>query len=306
MNIHVGSGFHPWDTLNSSNRGNSYSNRLAGSGFFDIPYDFATSGVYFANNTNQMGNYYQTSTTYASSTSYQLDLNIFRSGIDPNFAVISFRHPTISSLKLRDNTFTTFFVHNFTTSVWDLEHLFLGGLTEIIPYPAEDSYVNLEFRTHIIGETFFSGGSRYPSKRCAEFGYSTFTGTYANNLISTYYTSVNAPLNSFPYSNACIYTRNNAITSNRGNNSYNTQYLSSSTNFNAVIRGIPLNPNIIPCPYYIPDDFVLIDFDYATPSTNIQQGDTVTISESEVYTVITGSYNQNTRTRGILFCARTV
>jgi len=63
---------------------------------------------------------------------------------------------------------------------------------------------------------------------------------------------------------------------------------------------------MVPCPYYIPDDFVLIDFDYATPSTNIQQGDTITISGSEVYTVITGSYNQTTRTRGILFCARTV
>ena len=50
----------------------------------------------------------------------------------------------------------------------------------------------------------------------------------------------------------------------------------------------------------------IIDFDYASPSANIQQGDTVTISGSEVYTVIQGSYDQTTRTRGILFCARTV
>ena len=39
---------------------------------------------------------------------------------------------------------------------------------------------------------------------------------------------------------------------------------------------------------------------------NIQQYDTVTISGSEVYTVIDGAYNQTTRTRGILLCARTV
>ena len=56
---------------------------------------------------------------------------------------------------------------------------------------------------------------------------------------------------------------------------------------------------------WLPDDFVFIDFNYGTPNANIQQGDTVTVSGSEIYTVITGSYNQTTRTRGILFCART-
>ena len=82
--------------------------------------------------------------------------------------------------------------------------------------------------------------------------------------------------------------------------------MDSSSNFNAVIKQIPINAQFIPVPYYIPDDFVLIDFDYALPLANIQQGDTITISGSEVYTVITGSYNQTTRTRGILFCARTI
>ena len=57
---------------------------------------------------------------------------------------------------------------------------------------------------------------------------------------------------------------------------------------------------------YLPDDFVLINFDHASPSQNIQQNDTITITEgSEVYTVIDGAYNQTNRTRGVLFCART-
>ena len=76
-------------------------------------------------------------------------------------------------------------------------------------------------------------------------------------------------------------------------------------NHNAVIKGIPLSSHMVPCPYYLPDDFVLIQFDHASPSQNIQQNDTVTISGSEVYTVIDGAYNQTNRTRGILFCART-
>ena len=55
----------------------------------------------------------------------------------------------------------------------------------------------------------------------------------------------------------------------------------------------------------MPDDFVLIDFHHDAPAANIQQYDTVTISGSEVYTVIQGSYDQTSSTDGILFCART-
>ena len=79
----------------------------------------------------------------------------------------------------------------------------------------------------------------------------------------------------------------------------------STTDFNAVIKGIPLQAKWLPMPYFIPDDFVFIDFNYGTPNANIQQGDTVQVSGSEIYTVITGSYNQTSRTRGIVFCART-
>ena len=79
-----------------------------------------------------------------------------------------------------------------------------------------------------------------------------------------------------------------------------------SLNYNAVIKGIPLSSMLVPCPFYLPDDFVLINFDHASPGQNIQQNDTITISEgSEVYTVIDGAYNQTTRTRGILLAART-
>ena len=56
----------------------------------------------------------------------------------------------------------------------------------------------------------------------------------------------------------------------------------------------------------MPDDFVVIDFNIPISAQEIKQGDTITLSGSEVYTVITGSYNQSNETAGILFCARTV
>ena len=80
---------------------------------------------------------------------------------------------------------------------------------------------------------------------------------------------------------------------------------SSNPAMEAVIKGIPMQAKWLPMPYLVPDDFGFNDFNYGTPSANIQQGDTITVSGGEIYTVITGSYNQTSRTRGILFCART-
>ena len=107
-----------------------------------------------------------------------------------------------------------------------------------------------------------------------------------------------------------MYVRNNAtndpdVNRSIGGYSGTSDVLPNSTNYNAVVKGIPLGANFIPVPYYMPDDFVLIDFNHNAPSANIQQYDTVTISGSEVYTVIQGSYDQSGSTAGILFCART-
>lgn len=306
--FHVGSGFHPSDNSNPYvNRGKGYSNRFAGNSNFDLPYTPVVSNYNFDRTTNTW--YYATQTatngeTIANSTSYQLDLNIYRSAVDSKFAVFSYKHPTLSSTKLRDNTYLTFIPHNHTSALWDYNNVFLSGLTVIIPNN-NDSTPYLEFRTYTAGE-YIAYASQAPSKRAAEFGYTPYDNNYSTPYKSTYYRSTSCPQTATQY-DANIYMRSNATTSNRGNGGENnTEFLPSATNFNAVIKGIPINTHLIPTPFYIPDDFVLIDFDYATPSANIQQGDTVTISGSEVYTVITGSYNQTTRTRGILFCARTV
>jgi len=309
--FHVGSGFHPWDGQNTSDRGNGYPNRFAGNIDFEFSYTPVQSSSYFDKNQNRWGYNSQTTTsgeTIAASRSYQLDLNVYKSGIDPKFAVLSYKHPTLSSTKLRDNTYLTFIFHNYTSAIWDYNDVFQSGLTFIIPFYSDNS-PTLEFRTYVAGENYTYYGSS-PSNRAAEFGYCPFDGNYATTYKSTFYRSTSYPQTTNAY-DANIYLRNNATTSNRGGGGYwdGTNYannLPSSSNFNAVIKGIPIGANLIPVPYYLPDDFVLIDFDYGVPSANIQQGDTITISGGEVYTVITGSYNQATRTRGILFCARTV
>ncbi len=306
LRFHVGSAFHPYDASNYYvNKSNNYPNRLAGNPYFDTP--TTPVGSYFIRNSDNMGYINQaTAITYATTTSYQLDLNIFRSGIDPKFSVFSYKQPTLSSTKLRDNTYGTFILHNFISNLWDYDNLFLSGFTEIIPSTNEGD-PNLTFRTWLAGE-FSNYYGDYPSKRAAEFGYIQHLQGAQYGDMTAYKDTIYRP-NSYPYAgsntSSSIYLRNSTSDRAGGGDNF-TETLTSSVNFNAVIKGIPINALLIPCPYYIPDDFVLIDFDYSTPSSNIQQGDTITISGSEVYTVITGSYNQTTRTRGILFCARAV
>ena len=307
--------------------GTGYNRRFAGTRYLDKnDYDiFDTTGSQFDSNFYRTTQTSEDNTNYelrtGGNTQYQLDLNIYRSSLDPNFAVFSFRAPSLPATHISGNTFGTFIFHNFTTDVWDLDNVFLGGLTQIrgegngnttFPYIETISYLFGSTR-----QTFNNSATADVAKRTAEYGYSAsnYDDSDGISVESTAYSRNQYFPNSYPYvSNTFqprIYYRNsnNAIRTKGGANNLNGNYsISSDADYNPVIKGIPLSANFVPSPYYMPDDFVLIDFDFGTPTANIQQGDTVTISGSEVYTVIEGSYNNTnaSRTRGILFCARTV
>jgi len=319
MEMCVGSGFMPYKSPDNANRNNETGNgpRFEGSNLLDYPFQPpATNIVFRSENSSQGDSYYgcwghnnQGRETIASSRSYQLDLNVFRSGLDPKFVVWSYRQPTLSSTKLRDNTFLTYILHNYTGDLWDLDDQFLGGVTTISP-AATDSDAHLSFKTYPAG-TIRKLYNQQPSKRSAEAGYMSwdFSGqTPTNGVMETRYKSTNnqgIPSGLYPG----MYVRNNTQDNpniNRSDGGYaGMDVLPNSTNYNAVVKGIPLQAAFLPVPYYMPDDFVLIDFHHDAPSANIQQYDTVTISGSEVYTVIQGSYDQTGSTDGILFCART-
>ena len=246
---------------------------------------------------------------------YSLDLISYQSSSDPNFVVYSFKQPNLSSTKLRENTFMTWFVHDYTSpGLFDYDELFLGGVTVIYP-TTSDTSASIKFRSFFGGQHNYYHNTGF-SKRNAEFGflpvmtsesYKTGRGT---DYVDTDYGSTSLDTQYGSSSNVHIYTRSNLSHTWRSvggdvSNDYAQTRLPDSTNFNAVIKGIPLSAKVAPVPYYLPNDFAMIDFDVATPAANIQQGDTITVSATEIYTVIQGSYDQTDRTRGILFCART-
>ena len=229
--------------------------------------------------------------TVASSNNFQLDLNVFRSGIDTNFCVMSYRQPTKSSTKLRDNTYLTFIPHNFTTPVWDLDYVCLGGISIIEPNTNESQSCTLTIDTIPLGSASYP----YYNDRIAEAAYD-----WKNDGIDAKYTSnlaYGSP-DTYTYAyNPRLYNRDANYNTNSQTGYGATHTIDPAANYNAVVKGVPLNAMMVPSPYNMPEDFGLIDFVYDAPSVNIQQGDTITISGTEVWTVIHGVYNQTTKTR---------
>ena len=247
-----------------------------------------------------------------------MDLITYQSGIDPNCVVFSFKQPNLSSTSITDNTFSTFILHHYNSTLWDYDHVMLVGFTEIVARsPDDNTSGSLMMRSWLSGCNDDASNRRNPSQRSAEIPFTLQDGALEDDqndaeiYVETNYMSPIANpqrTRDSKHDHIRLYTR---ITDDdvlspvlTGSQRYNGT-APSTMDFNAVVKGIPLNATLAPVPYYLPDDFAMISFKIQTPGANIQQGDTITVSASEVYTVITGSYNQESYTSGVLFCART-
>ena len=321
-------------TTSSDIAGDLYDRRFKGDLHFDMPYSpngdislndsTSSSSPVITYGTMCYDSHGMRIADYNANNNYSLDLITYQSGIDPNFVVFSFKQPNLSSTQLRDNSFMTWFIHDYTSpGLFDYNDLFLGGVTLIAG--ASDGTTDLD-TPYIRFRSYFAGQHRDLqnddfSKRSAECGFLPFKQTSINGYpegtpyFDTIYGTTSLETKSGNNDHVNLYYRSNLShikrstggdTEFKNNNQYYTvKRLPDTTNFNAVIKGLPLQVKIAPVPYYLPNDFAMIDFDVSTPQANIQQGDTITVSGTEVYTIITGSYNQTGRTRGILFCART-
>ena len=302
--ITSGTSFMPYDNNTFGNKGHNYANSFRGVEDFELSYEPGSAYHNYTNSTYQTQND-QTFFEFASSDTYALELNIFRSGIDTDFAIFSFRQPDLPASSIDGNTFGAFFLHKFNHSLFDFDHMCLMSMTYMDP---DYRYMN---QAYFEMNTTFGGG---PSNVGNYMARSALAGWQTGNNANSCDKEVRDKIfgNTYPSEITAnerrhYYRNNDRTVSFRGDPHFSdyTQKMPDSLNFNAVIKGIPLTSQFVPCPFYLPDDFVLIQFDNAQPGQNIQQFDTVTISGSEVYTVINGAYNQTTRTRGILLCART-
>lgn len=286
----VGSSFQPATTENSANLGWGAATAYRGCPQLDT----VSISSSIANQPFALS-YQQTPGRAAySNNSFDLDIITYTSQLDPDFTVIQFRQPTLSSITLADNTFATFSLNKYNTPLWDLDYVFQGGLLTFTP--DFSGVVGVELN-------YIASGYAPPEnmKRMAEYGFSRYQSSSPS--FTDYYFSNIESVSTGDQSAMRTYSRNSVDDTGLGNGP--SSQISSSANFHAAIKGIPLSNKVSPCPYYLPEEFVLIDFVTPGPQ-NIQPGDTVTKSASEIYTIITGGYrNDGVNTWGMLFACRT-
>ena len=305
-----GSSFHPEDSNDTADDKHGNGNSFRGDSYLDFggmsaSNDFQDSQFRTNDqdgpNTNRMDQI-----TVSGGTDKALNLNTYKSALDTKFVVFSYNQPTRSSTSISDNSYSTFFLHNFTSSLWDYDYLYLGGFTQIKAESSgsSTSYPRLTFKTY--------WGNNGQGKRAAMWGYGC---NNLANFVEDDHLSAFTENHTSNYHDTAYYVRTEntsgggyGYNTNRNRTQLGVSSLNSAVYYNAVIKGVPLNAKLAPAPYYIPDDFVIINFEFHTTDTNFQQGDTITVDGTEVYTIITASYDFQTdlgMTRGIAFCGRT-
>lgn len=214
--------------------------------------------------------------TVASSSFVPHKLRVRQSGIDNNFATFSFFEG--------NNNKNPFFLSKYNTAAqpWDLNDVFLGGVTEIFQTPLfNTSDAGILFRTRL-----------NTPKRMAETGYGNYNIAVAGGYTNTYFRSTTgnrisgAPVGA--YDDIALYSRQTGDIQT----SLTTQY--------PVYTSLPVNPHFMPVPYFLPDDFVIVEL----PWLNASIADTITISPTEIYTIVQVATNQSTFT-SLAFAART-
>lgn len=214
--------------------------------------------------------------TVSSSSFVPHTLRVRQSGIDTNFATFAFFEG--------NNNKNPFFLskYNTTAQPWDLDDYFLGGVTEIFQAPIFNvSDVGILFRTRL-----------NTPKRMAETGYGNYNIAAGAAYTNTYFrTTTGNRLQGAPvaaYDDVALYSRQ-----------FGDIQTSITTTY-PVYTTLPVNPHFMPVPYYLPDDFVLIEL----PWLNANIRDTITISPTEIYTVVQVATNQLTFT-SLVLAART-
>ena len=255
---------------------------------------------------------------------------------DSNFAIISF-------VGYQSNTpilYDSFILHKGTTfgnpnPGVDMDHLMVSGVTAIAkPYEQSSYYhTNININTYV---PHYSAGNANYSTSAGYSGYATvpapqsgmtvtrnylygymrdayqrrriFSDNYGQNIFDT--TSNYDPANAYnTYTYNLIYHRD--VTYERI-----PETEANFIDFYKPISGIPICQAFIPCPYYMPDDFVFIQVSSTPNAVEYRVGDTVTVSGNEKYSIVVPSYKQNingitnpsdsdaTHTAALLLCVR--
>jgi len=244
-------------------------------------------------------------------TAYPLEIRVYRAQApqDTNFAVIQFCQ-TINNIVQPYGAFTIYKGATFGSNVWDFDYVFNGSLMK---YDTDTRSIKLVHTSAHPTYGYYSSDqgtneepvSQNSIAREAFYGYLRDPESPDVYTYSEYKCNIETDSNNDH--DMYLYYRNNAY------DQYNGNSIASEANYYKPFKGLPINERMVPCPYYLPDDFVMLQVSTTPGLTQFRTGDTVTIGGTETYEIIRGSYQtqqngldgvDNNSTIGMLFLAR--
>ncbi len=252
---------------------------------------------------------------------------------DSNFAIISF-------VGYQSNTpilYDSIILHKGTTygnpnPGIDLAHFHMAGITKITPYNSASYHdASIDIETYMPGfYATYSGWSNNASSYagCATVPIGTSGMPMTRNYLYGYLRDAHQKKMTWAdnYGQSIFDTTGSGGSSNRSYYQWASIYHrdvtfegipeteSNQIDFYKPISGIPICSKFIPCPYYMPDDFVFIQSSTTPNAVDYRVGDTVTVSGNEKYSVVVPSTRQNinglsdpngsTHTASLMLCVR--
>ena len=278
--------------------------------------DYQEDRQYIGRDKDQTSNY--VILRYGNSNSpsgYPLKIIIYRDNADPDFAMIQFCQVQNSKLE-QYATFSISRGNQHGSGIYDLDYVYQDTILYLSSSPSRAIRFYYTPTTYQYTQQSTTGGgvgepgNKNSVTRAASYGYMRQSMIGANNTYKMYTDYDNNIGTWNTYGNDVVtYYRNSNYDKHDGNS------VSSSANYYKPMKGIPVSNSIMPVPYYLPDDFVLLQVATTPDAVDFKPGDTVTITAGvEEYEIIYASYEiQQTgldgtpsgSTIGMLFMART-
>lgn len=309
--FNCGSGYR-WMNLNGTKETNASSNAgrftgQTGLDRMDNSYDYPI-------NVSSVTYWNIPQVTYCSSstpTAYPLEIRVYRAQApqDTNFAIIQFCQ-TINNIVQPYGAFTIYKGATFGSNVWDFDYVFNGSM---MIYNTGTRSIQLDHTSCTPVYSNYSSDrgtneepvSQYSIAREAFYGY--LRDPESPNLTTRSEYRCNIETDDSNSADMYLYYRNSAYDQYAGNS------VAPEADYYRPFKGLPINERMVPCPYYLPDDFVMLQVSTTPGLTQFRTGDTVTIGGTETYEIIRASYQtqqngldgiDNNSTIGMLFLAR--
>jgi len=308
--LYINSGSH-WSWMNLFGTNSGESNGGTEYGYFD-----GKNGLDRRSNLNYINRNNDSSFTRiriastSTPTAYPMSIRVYRAQApqDTNFAIIQFCQ-TINGSIIPYGQFTIHKGSSFGSNLWDLDNVYLGTIST---YDTSIRGVDLQY----IMPGYYGGSNDRPTEepvnqysRARESSYGFFRNTeYGYYQLSRYICNIDTENDEDTQNQIMTYYRNSTYDRD------GSYAVDANADYYKPIKGIPIAHNMVPCPYYLPDDFVMLQFSTTPGATVFRPGDTVTVSPSEVYEVILAGYQtsqngldnvDNNSSMGMLFLART-